>query len=312
MVTIVKHQLTSVTVTLSATFVYDGDGNRVKSTIGTITTAFVGNHTEWEVASSSLTRYYYAGSTRVAMRKNNTVYYVLGDHLGSTSVTTDQNGQNPAKQLYAPWGEVRYSSGSLQTKYTYTGQYSNVGDFGLMYYNARWYDSALSRWTQPDSIVPDPYNPMDWDKFTYARNNPVNNIDPTGHMVVSDTRENGCSGFGPACIMDMYYAESGDSEGLHDSLEAFIRRNPEYDPTQDTELTSTGQFIVATAKTRIGMENGSFWDFVAFGIMAGFGTYTTGFAPFEFNPGQNKGLSNQQRDILGDPDCLGCRLTGLS
>ena len=181
MVTIVKHQLTSVTVTLSATFVYDGDGNRVKSTIGTITTAFVGNHTEWEVASSSLTRYYYAGSTRVAMRKNNTVYYVLGDHLGSTSVTTDQNGQNPAKQLYAPWGEVRYSSGSLQTKYTYTGQYSNVGDFGLMFYNARWYDPLLSRFTSADSIVPQPGNPQAWDRYSYVQNSPINYTDPSGH-----------------------------------------------------------------------------------------------------------------------------------
>jgi YD repeat-containing protein len=126
-----ENRLTNVTGTASATsvFVYDGDGNRVKSTINTtnpVTTAFIGNHTEWDVASSSLTRYYYAGSTRVAMRKNNTVYYLLSDHLGSTSLTTDQNGQNPVKQYYLPWGEVRYTDGTLQTKYTYTGQYSNV------------------------------------------------------------------------------------------------------------------------------------------------------------------------------------------
>lgn len=50
-------------------------------------------------------------------------------------------GQSLGSQYYLPWGEARYSSGSLQTKYTYTGQYSNVADFGLMYYNARWYDS---------------------------------------------------------------------------------------------------------------------------------------------------------------------------
>jgi len=94
-----ENRLTNVTGTASATsvFVYDGDGNRVKSTINTtipVTTAFIGNHTEWDVASSSLTRYYYAGSTRVAMRKNNTVYYLLSDHLGSTSLTTDENGRS--------------------------------------------------------------------------------------------------------------------------------------------------------------------------------------------------------------------------
>ena len=91
-----KNRLTNVTGTASATsvFVYDGDGNRVKSTINTTTTAFIGNHTEWDVASSSLTRYYYAGATRVAMRKNNTVYYLLSDHLSSTSLTTDENGRS--------------------------------------------------------------------------------------------------------------------------------------------------------------------------------------------------------------------------
>ena len=173
-----------------ATFVYDGDGNRVKSTIGSLTTAFVGNHTEWEVGTSSLTRYYYAGSTRVVMRKNNTVYYLLGDHLGSTSVTTDRNGQNPAVQLYAPWGEVRYSSGSLQTRYTYTGQYSNVGDFGLMYYNARYCDPLLSRFSSADSIIPQPGNPQSWDRYSYVYNNPVNATDPTGHAMKLDDEGN--------------------------------------------------------------------------------------------------------------------------
>jgi RHS repeat-associated protein len=166
----------------TATFVYDGDGNRVKSTINTTTTAFIGNHTEWDVASSSLTRYYYAGSTRVAMRKNNTVYYLLSDHLGSTSLTTDENGQNPVKQYYLPWGEVRYTDGTLQTKYTYTGQYSNVTDFGLMYYNARYYDPLLSRFISADTIVPRLGNPLDWDRYGYTRNNPINYTDPSGHI----------------------------------------------------------------------------------------------------------------------------------
>jgi len=164
-----------------AIFVYDGDGNRVKSTLSSVTTAFIGSHTEWVVSSGSLTRYFYAGSTRVAMRKNNTVYYLLGDHLGSTSVTTDQNGQNLGSQYYLPWGEVRYSNGTLQTKYTYTGQYSNVSDFGLMYYKARWYDPYLNRWTQPDIIIPNATNPQSWDRYSYVNNNPVNYSDPSGH-----------------------------------------------------------------------------------------------------------------------------------
>jgi RHS repeat-associated protein len=55
--------------------------------------------------------------------------------------------------------------------------------FGLMFYNARWMDPYLNHFTQPDSIVPDPYNPQDWNRYSYARNNPVRYTDPTGHAV---------------------------------------------------------------------------------------------------------------------------------
>jgi methylglyoxal synthase len=52
----------------TATFVYDGDGNRVLTTVGTTTTAFIGNHTEWNVTNQEMTRYYLAGGQRVAFR----------------------------------------------------------------------------------------------------------------------------------------------------------------------------------------------------------------------------------------------------
>ncbi len=50
-----------------------------------------------------------------------------------------------------------------------------------MFYNARWYDPYLNHFTQPDSIVPDPSNSQDWDRYSYARNNPVRYNDPSGH-----------------------------------------------------------------------------------------------------------------------------------
>jgi len=46
----------------------------------------------------------------------------------------------PSEQRYTAWGEVRYSSGNTAAKYTYTGQYSYTSDFGVMFYNAHWYD----------------------------------------------------------------------------------------------------------------------------------------------------------------------------
>ncbi len=134
-----------------ATFVYDGDGRQVKATINGETTVYVGPH--YEVKGSVVTKYYFAGATRIAMRENGTLSYLLGDHLGSSSVTTDANGVSTATMFYKAWGETRYSTGNLNTKYQYTSQ-RNEGDLGLHFYNARWYDDALGRFIQADTIVP--------------------------------------------------------------------------------------------------------------------------------------------------------------
>ena len=128
-----------------------------------------------------------AGTQLIATRKDGTLSYLLSDHLGSISLTVDSSRTVTASQRFTPWGEVRAPSGTMQTKYSYTGQYSNVSDFGLLFYNARWYDPYLNQFAQPDSIIPQQYDPQSWNRYEYAEDNPVNFDDPTGHMTcVSD------------------------------------------------------------------------------------------------------------------------------
>jgi YD repeat-containing protein len=73
-----ENRLTGVSGAASATFVYDGDGNRVKATFGSATTVYVGNYYEKE--GSTVRTYYYADGARVAMREGSTLYYILTDH----------------------------------------------------------------------------------------------------------------------------------------------------------------------------------------------------------------------------------------
>ena len=40
---------------------------------------------------------------------------------------------------------------------------------------------------QPDSIVPNPGNPQDLNRYSYVRNNPVRYTDPTGHYIPIET-----------------------------------------------------------------------------------------------------------------------------
>ena len=110
------------------------------------------------------------------------------DIVGSTSVTRDQNG-NVNTQRYTPFGEVR-TNGNLATDHTYTGQIFDQGT-GLGFYNARYYDPVTGRFITPDSIVPNPLDGQDYNRYTYVRNNPIKYSDPSGH--------DACLGGGGGC-----------------------------------------------------------------------------------------------------------------
>ncbi|MCM1566931.1 MAG: RHS repeat-associated core domain-containing protein, partial [Dehalobacter sp.] len=119
---------------------------------------------------------------KIAMRKAGVVTYLLGDHLGSTSVVFDDSTNGIQRQGYRPFGEKRYPTGPspLPTDYQYTGQ-RGFEEIGLQYYGARWYDGFLGRFTQADTLIPEPGNPMAWDRYAYALNAPTIYTDPTGH-----------------------------------------------------------------------------------------------------------------------------------
>jgi RHS repeat-associated protein len=162
-------------------FVYDGDGNRVKGTINGTTISYVGNYADW--SGSSLTKYYYEGTVRIAMRQGNEVTYLLGDHLGSTSKTYRDSDGNTKQQLYKPWGERRYPAASeLPTTWRFTGQ-RHESDIALYFYNARWYDNSVGRFMQADTIIPKAGDIQGWDRYAYSVNNPLSYIDPSGHSL---------------------------------------------------------------------------------------------------------------------------------
>ena len=126
-----------------------------------------------------------------------TLTYLVGDHLGSTSLAVDVSTGDVIQTRYKPCpyrvlreGEVRYTTPSktLPTRYTFTGQYSYVSDdatdlgatgFGLMFYNARWHDSTIGRFAQADTVVPGGVQGLD--RYAYVANNPIIYTDPSGH-----------------------------------------------------------------------------------------------------------------------------------
>ena len=50
-----------------------------------------------------------------------------------------------------------------------------------MYYNARYYDPGLGTFISPDSLVPGAGQVINYNRFLYARGNPLKYTDPTGY-----------------------------------------------------------------------------------------------------------------------------------
>ena len=87
---------------------------------------------------------------------------------------------------YMPFGEYArkemYGSSSEVAWFYFTGKPLD-DETGLYYYGARYYMPSLGRFITPDSIVQDPMgNPQTLNRYSYAGNNPVLNIDPSGHF----------------------------------------------------------------------------------------------------------------------------------
>ncbi len=125
---------------IPASFVYDGDGKQIKATVNGITAVYVGNH--YEVKNNIVTKYYFAGATRLAVRTDGTLRFLLGDHLGSSSVTTNASGAKTASALYKAFGESRFTSGTLSTDYKFTGQREESALGGIYFFQARWLRSV--------------------------------------------------------------------------------------------------------------------------------------------------------------------------
>ncbi|MFZ1402346.1 MAG: RHS repeat-associated core domain-containing protein, partial [Anaerolineae bacterium] len=118
---------------------------------------------------------------RIALRVNGVVRWLATDHLGSTALTASETGGRLSEIRYKPWGESRgIPFGATPTQRRFTGQVLDEVAGGLYFYNARYYDPTLARFTQGDTIVPGAGNPQNLNRYSYVGNNPLRYTDPAG------------------------------------------------------------------------------------------------------------------------------------
>jgi RHS repeat-associated protein len=110
------------------------------------------------------------------------------NHLGTTAVTTDIEGNELQRTEHYPFGEVRYQSHYLE-EYAFTGQERDPST-GLSYHAARYLDPKLGRWISADPMfallgektLKAPEEALNL--YTYASNNPIVYTDPDGTIPI--------------------------------------------------------------------------------------------------------------------------------
>ena len=114
------------------------------------------------------------------LRTRGGLLYYHYDALGSVGDLTDHLGENTVKYRWDAFGGM--FAGTL-APYSFKGITGKDHDpkSGLMFYNSRWYDPQVGRFTQPDSFKGIQTQPGTQHPYAYVGNNPINRLDPTGH-----------------------------------------------------------------------------------------------------------------------------------
>lgn len=105
-------------------------------------------------------------------------YYYHSDHLGSSSLITNLDGEIVQHIEYVPFGEVfiEERNNKWNTPYLFNAKELDE-ETGLYYYGARYYDPRISLWLSTDPLQ-EKYPNIS--TYAYAFQNPIKYIDPTG------------------------------------------------------------------------------------------------------------------------------------
>lgn len=174
----------------------------------TKTKYFIGNSYEIEYKNNEIRELNYIfgpdgliGIYTITDKKEEKMYYIHTDHLGSWKSITDESGLVVEKMDYDPWGRRR----DPQTwQYTTDREYlfdrgftghEMLDEFELINMNGRIYDPLLGTFISADNFVQSPDNSQSFNRYGYCFNNPLVFTDPSGYWSGWDDLIVGAAGF---------------------------------------------------------------------------------------------------------------------
>ena len=189
---------------ITASYTYDVDGLRTSKTVNGVKHEYyyVGNTLQYEkFGTTELWFFYDADGNPSGVRYKNgsttTDYYFVCNWRGDVIRIYDGAGAVVANYNYDAWGNVISVTDANGTAITDSTHIANVNplryrgyyydsETGLYYLQSRYYDPAVKRFINADTLLGANKDILGNNVFAYCSNNPANHSDPTGHWIVKN------------------------------------------------------------------------------------------------------------------------------
>ncbi len=199
-----EDRLVGATNASNVSYTYDENGIRQSQTVGGVTTRFLVDPNrdyaqviEERDGAGGVGVVYTHGDDLISQQRiadGKTGFYHY-DGLGSTRLVTANNGIEVNEYVYEAFGTEESSNESQVNSFRYTGEHFDQ-DLGGYYLRARYLSPSLGRFYSSDKFVGHPQLPATLHKYSYANNDPVLFVDPSGYFGLATLSTNVTLGTG--------------------------------------------------------------------------------------------------------------------
>jgi RHS repeat-associated protein len=125
---------------------------------------------------------YYWGGQRVAYYSGGSLHFQHQDWMGTEHIRSSYNGGSDGQFTSLPFGDDLTTTGGTDTDAYHFAQIDHDYESDTEHAQFRQYSSAQGRFLSPDPYGGsyDPSNPQSFNRYAYALNNPLSNVDPSG------------------------------------------------------------------------------------------------------------------------------------
>jgi RHS repeat-associated protein len=173
----------------SESYLYDGDGRRIRQTINGVATSFIVD-TQSALSrvltdySNSTVRNYVYGLELLYTIENGVPHYQHADGIGSVMLITDGNGNQESGVQYEPFGSLMGWNWSYWPTRLFGGEETDMQtpqmNESVVYLRARYYDPVIGLFISRDQAHEPLITTQSINAYAYCVNNPVSVTDSSG------------------------------------------------------------------------------------------------------------------------------------